>query len=64
MNAILVIDYQLNIPTDSQELAELLLIHSRDWAENLLFLEKVARSRGVHIDTVLVSELIQEANSE
>ena len=49
----------IEIPTDSEELANLLLTHSRDWAENLLFLEKVARSRGVHLDTVSVSAIIK-----
>jgi hypothetical protein len=54
----------LMIPTDPDELAVLLDVYSRDWAENLFFLSNLAKKFGIPLDTALISEKILELIGE
>ena len=54
------LDLPVLLPTSPDELADLLMTHSYDWAVCLDFLEKVALRQGNVIDTVSVSELIRQ----
>ena len=54
----------LVIPTDPDELAVLLDVHSRDWAENLFFLGNLAKKFGIPLDTVAISNKVLELIGE
>lgn len=53
-------DPLLWVPTNPKELADLIYGKSMDWAVVLDFLDKVAKSKGIEIDTISVSNLIQD----
>lgn len=53
-------DPLLWIPTNPEELADLIYSQSYDWAAVLDFVDKVARSKGIEIDTLSVGILIQD----
>ena len=58
-SGVLSADPLLWIPTNPENLADLIYTNSMDWAITLDFLDKVARSKGIEIDTLSVSKLIQ-----
>ena len=53
-------DPLLWVPTNPEELADLIYDKSTDWAMVLDFLDKAAKSKGIEIDTLSVSNLIQD----
>ena len=57
--------YMIDIPTEPQELATLLDNYSTDAFETLGFLEKLAKSRGIVLDSRAVwAELTKRWNEE
>ena len=54
----------LMLPTDPDELANLLHNLSYDWAVDLDFIDRVARARGIEVDTVLVSQKVRDMIGE
>lgn len=52
------------IPTNPEELADMLDTYARDWGEVLVFLNNVAKSQGIELDTVRVSESIVKGYGE
>lgn len=53
-------DPLLHVPTDPQELANVVFEYSVDWAIVLDFLNKYAASRGIELDTLEISNVIQD----
>lgn len=53
-------DPLLHIPTDPQELADAVFDYSVDWAIVLDFLNKYAASRGIELNTLEISNKIQD----
>ena len=52
------------LPTDEEELANLLLLHSYDWEPVLAFLDSVSKSRGLLLRANRVAQIIHEAYAE
>ena len=52
------------IPTDVEELAQLIYTHSYDWSVTLDFFVRVAQSRGIILDSVSISEEIRKLIGE
>lgn len=50
----------LHLPTDPQELANVVFEYSVDWAIVLDFLNKYAASQGIELDTLEISNLVQD----
>jgi hypothetical protein len=48
------------LPTNPDELADILHNFSYDWAVDLDFIDRVARARGIEVDTVLVSQKVRD----
>jgi len=59
------VNYMIEIPTDPKELAILLDNYSRDAVETLGFLEKLAKARGITLDSRAVkAQLVKNWNEE
>jgi hypothetical protein len=60
----ILVDPLLMLPTNSKELAILLDTKSHDWGECLLFLNNVAKSRGIIINMSEVAEEVAKLQGE
>lgn len=56
--------YMIDVPTNSEDLANLIYNNSYDWAVVLDFFDQVAKKRGIIIKTLEVADMIRQLNGE
>lgn len=54
------VDYMINIPTDSETLANWLDAYADDWGTVLTFIERIANRQGIVIKSTEVAEILRK----
>lgn len=61
---ILMTNYMIDIPSNPEELATLLDNYALDWGTVLVFLDRVATKRGIHLDSAKICEIMKRKYEE